>query len=321
MLININMKRNSWRAWMLAARPKTLTGALVPVMLGIACAYHSTQGTCFTSAGSLADSVLGKGSHIDSIVAALLCVLFALVMQIESNFVNDYFDFVKGKDNEERLGPLRACQQGWVTLRAMRIAIAITAGLAAIVGTPLILFGGYELIIVGAACLLFCFLYTVCMASIGMGDLLVLVFFGIVPVCFTYYVVVPPSLQTFSTMPWLTGTACGLVVDTLLIVNNYRDIDNDRHSGKHTLVTMIGKEKTEWMYLSLVPMAVILLLWQYGWTNFNMIISFGIYFLHIDTWNKMRRISQGRELNKVLGKTARNIFVFGILASLVVIMS
>ena len=115
-----NVKVNSLKAWLLAARPKTLTGAAVPVMMGIAAAIR----------------MYGVGEV--RVVPAVLCMLFALIMQIDANFVNDYFDFMKGTDDEQRLGPKRACAQGWITAPAMRRGLLITTVLACIVGLPLV---------------------------------------------------------------------------------------------------------------------------------------------------------------------------------------
>lgn len=315
MIIDINtkkpegqVKRGSLKAWFLAARPKTLTGAAVPVMLGCACAYHA-QADVFTSEQS--------GGH--SIITAVLCFLFAFVMQIDANFINDYYDCARGRDNEERLGPLRACQQGWISLGQMRWGIILTTILACLVGLPLAYIGGYELVLVGASCVLFCFLYTTTLSSLGLGDLLVLIFFGIIPVYFTYYVLIHPEIFSWTVL--LTGVACGLVVDTLLLINNYRDIDNDRNSGKKTLTVFIGREKTEWLYIILPTTALVMMLLLYGWHNQNIIICFVPYFLFVQSWNKMRQIGQGRALNKVLGITARNIFIYGILISLLIILS
>ena len=106
-----NVTTNSLKAWFLAARPKTLTGAAVPVMIGIAAAI-----------AQYGDAV--------RVGAAALCMLFALVMQIDANFVNDYFDFMKGTDDEKRLGPKRACAQGWITAAAMRRGLLYTTLLA-----------------------------------------------------------------------------------------------------------------------------------------------------------------------------------------------
>lgn len=153
---NIEVRRNSLQAWLLAARPKTLSGAAVPVMLGISLAVNDTQMAGFMP------------------VPALLCVLFAFLMQIDANFINDYFDCVRGNDDETRLGPKRACAEGWISLGAMRMGIAITTLLACLTGLPLIFYGGISMIVVGLLCVVFAFLYTTKLSYLGMGDLLVL---------------------------------------------------------------------------------------------------------------------------------------------------
>ena len=138
------VKQNSLRAWILAARPKTLTGAAVPVMIGLALAYSDIRND---NEALLADFYTDPSFNW---LSALLCLLFAFVMQIDANFINDFFDYAKGTDNiETRLGPKRACTQGWVSLKAMKHAIAATTVLAAIIGLPLIFYGGIEMILVG----------------------------------------------------------------------------------------------------------------------------------------------------------------------------
>ena len=298
-----NVRVNSLKAWILAARPKTLTGAAVPVMIGIACAV-AMYGWC--------------GIRV---VPAVLCMLFALIMQVDANFVNDYFDFMKGTDDEQRLGPKRACAQGWITASAMRSGLFLTTLLACIVGLPLVYYGGWEMIMVGLACVVFCFLYTISFSYIGLGDLLVLVFFGIVPVCMTYWLTAPPTALT--SIPFavvLMSIACGLIIDTLLVVNNYRDIENDRRAGKLTLIVRIGERGGLVLYLMLglvgtilAIVGVVLLDWHDGqWTQSLLII-----YTPFHTWafNEMRYIRKGAELNRVLGMTARNMFIFGLLAS------
>ena len=298
-----NVRVNSLKAWILAARPKTLTGAAVPVMIGIACAV-AMYGWC--------------GIRV---VPAVLCMLFALIMQVDANFINDYFDFMKGTDDEQRLGPKRACAQGWITASAMRSGLFVTTLLACIVGLPLVYYGGWEMIMVGLACVVFCFLYTISFSYIGLGDLLVLVFFGIVPVCMTYWLTAPPTALT--SIPFavvLMSIACGLIIDTLLVVNNYRDIENDRRAGKLTLIVRIGERGGLVLYLMLglvgtilAIVGVVLFDWHDGqWTQSLLII-----YTPFHTWafNEMRYIRKGAELNRVLGMTARNMFIFGLLAS------
>lgn len=297
------IKTNSFKVWVLAARPKTLTAAAVPVMIGTAMAWNHTGGEGFRY------------------IAMVLCFLFAFVMQIDANFVNDYFDFKRGNDDETRLGPERACAQGWITASAMKKALAVTTLIACLVGLPLIIYGGVQMIAVGVACVIFCFLYTTTLSYIAMGDVLVLLFFGVVPVCCTYYVEVP-SVTIDELYPvFLMSIGCGSVVDTLLIVNNYRDIDNDRRAGKKTLAVLIGKKPMLALYIMLPLIAVLVTvfvcgrnyIWTYCYIGF-MSSFFGASFA------KIIKVGEGRALNKVLGDTARNIFLYGLLTSLYIIL-
>ena len=290
-----NVKQDSFKAWLLAARPKTLTGAAVPVIIGLALAWTDAR---------------EYGDDVFSYFAAALCLLFALTMQVDANFVNDFFDYAKGNDDAEtRRGPLRACTQGWVKIDAMKRAIASTTILACVIGLPLVYYGGLEMLLVGALCVLFCFLYTTHLSYIGMGDVLVLVFFGIVPVSITYYV----QLHTVTWQVFWASIACGLVIDGLLIVNNYRDRDNDKRDGKKTLVVKIGAKATEWLYLTLGIVAVLIggVFWWSGHV-LAFVLPFIYLVLHTFTWLKMRRIKEGRALNECLGETARNMLVYGL---------
>lgn len=278
-----NVKVNSVKAWLLAARPKTLTGAAVPVMIGAASAValHGWSGV--------------------RIVPAVLCMLFALVMQIDANFVNDYFDFMKGTDDERRLGPKRACAQGWITASAMRAGLLVTTLLACAVGLPLVAYGGWEMIMVGLACVVFCFLYTISFSYLGLGDVLVLVFFGLVPVTMTYWLAAPPSpLTDIPLAVVVLSVACGLVIDTLLVVNNYRDIDNDRRTGKRTLIVRIGARGGLLLYLLLGIAAVVLtMVATYLLGSVFQWIYVAYLPFHVAAFEAMRRIGKGAELNRV----------------------
>ena len=294
-----SIRQNSLKAWILAARPKTLTGALVPVMIALAWAWTDAK-------------MYETGTF--NWTAAALCAAFAMVMQIDANFVNDFFDYARGNDDTAtRLGPLRACTQGWVSLNAMKQAIALTTCLACVIGLPLIFFGGMEMIVIGLLCVVFCFLYTTHLSYKGLGDVLVLVFFGIVPVCTTYYI----QLHTLTWMVFLASVACGLVIDGLLVVNNYRDRDNDRRDGKRTLVVIIGAEWTERLYLGLGITAVLMGI-MYCFSDHLLAFILPLLYLlfHLFTWLKMRRIHAGRQLNECLAETARNIFIYGLAVSL-----
>ena len=296
-----NVKKNSPRAWMLAARPKTLTGAAVPVMIGLSLAYADLR---------------ASGSFCW--FPAVLCMLFAFVMQIDANFINDYFDFVRGNDDETRLGPKRACAQGWVSSDAMRLAIIITTSLACIIGLPLVYYGGLEMILIGLVCVVFCFLYTTSLSYLGLGDVLVIVFFGIVPVCIPYYI----ETHRMTVQVVVASLACGLVIDTLLVVNNYRDIDNDRRAKKNTLCVRMGAGLSRYFYLALGVLAFLMGAIYVCGGHFMAVLLPAVYLLmHYSAYRKMVRIDHGSELNSVLGDTARNMFIYGLLVSIGILMS
>lgn len=292
-------KTNSLKAWVLAARPKTLTGAAIPVMLGCALAYiyNSFQ-----------------------IIPAALCFIFAFLMQIDANFINDLFDFLKGTDREDRLGPERACAKGWITPKAMKAGIAVTTLLAAVSGLFLLNYGGLEMIPVGIACIIFAFLYTAGpypLAYHGWGDVLVLVFFGFVPVGCTFYVM----SHSWNTSVTVVSLACGMIIDTLLMVNNFRDREQDAISGKNTLIVRFGAKAGLVMYFMLGMMAC--------WLCFYFLLIGKIYavllpqlylIMHIMTTIKMAKINKGKALNGILGETSRNMLVFGLLLTLGLIL-
>ena len=297
------MKTNSLKAWFLAARPKTLTGAAVPVMIGVSLAWVDAK---------------QYGDDTFQWLAAVLCFLFSFVMQIDANFINDFFDFANGTDDiETRLGPRRACAQGWVTLDAMKRAIAITTCLACVIGLPLVWFGGLEMILIGLICVIFCFLYTTHFSYMGLGDLLVLVFFGIVPVCISYYL----HLHTVTWQVFLASIACGMVIDALLIVNNFRDRDQDRDAGKNTIIVRLGAESGLQLYLAVGIGAMILggTFWMNG-HPLAFFLPFIYFVLHVFTYLKIKRIEKGKALNLCLGETARNIFIYGICVSLGILL-
>lgn len=296
------VKTNSVKAWLLATRPKTLSAAAVPVMIGTAFAWRNT-------------------SEQFNWIPAILCLLFAWIMQIDSNLVNDYFDFKKGNDDETRLGPKRACSEGWITSDAMVWGILITTLLGCMTGIPLILYGGLEMVMVGIACVVFCFLYTTLFSYHGLGDILVLLFFGIIPVCCTYYVCMPLHQQIPTGEVIASSIACGLAIDALLIVNNYRDIDNDRSNGKITLAVRLGESKTRRLYESIgyIAAGIMIILVFFDLYQIDKLIpTYAIYLiyiiLHRQSYQEMKRINKGAKLNQVLGLTARNILVFGLLS-------
>ena len=293
------IKLNSPYAWFLAARPKTLTGAIIPVLLGSALAFSD-----------------GEFKPLP----ALLCALFACGMQIAANFINDLFDFQKGTDRKDRLGPPRACAEGWITPGAMKLGIGCALLLSCLAGLALLFIvwgqlphGGWELVVLGVVCILFAFLYTTLLSYLGWGDVLVLVFFGFVPVCGTYYV----QAYTLNMDVLVLSLVSGLAIDTLLMVNNYRDREQDAVSGKCTLVVRYGRKFGENMYLGLGIAATLFCLWFVNTGRLTLIEFIWapcVYLcMHALTWRKMVKIRSGKGLNRILGETSRNMLFLGIL--------
>lgn len=282
---------NKGRAWIEAARPRTLTASVSPVLVGCALAYRE---------------------GVFQWIPALLCICVALLAQIASNFANDYFDFKKGADGDDRVGPERAVAQGWISPRAMLRGTGITLGLACLAGCGLLAYGGWELIFVGVAIALCVLAYSAGpfpLAYHGLGDVCVLLFYGIVPVCFTYYV----QALAFSSLALILSFALGLLSINILIVNNYRDYRQDKASGKRTTIVLFGRRFGRVAYLLNGLLAIALVFPLIIQLEAFMQVLYGIFFvLFISTWQEMRKL-EGRALNRTLGHTARNVFLFALL--------
>jgi 1,4-dihydroxy-2-naphthoate octaprenyltransferase len=240
-------------------------------------------------------------------------MLFAMLMQVAANFINDLYDHLKGTDGDDRLGPARACASGWITPTAMRRGIVVVCIVACLCGLPLVYYGGWWLVAIGALCVLFAYLYTggpYPLAYHGWGDVLVLVFFGLVPVGLTAWL---QGCTRWGAM-LRAGVACGLVIDTLLMVNNYRDRDTDRASGKRTVVVRLGEPFGRWAYL-LLGVAAVLLVASAAYTEGRPWLLLPLLYLlpHAAAWRALVRIGCGKELNAVLGRTSMDMLIFGIL--------
>jgi 1,4-dihydroxy-2-naphthoate octaprenyltransferase len=284
------VRKNSLQAWFLATRPKTLPAAATPVIVACALAYHDK-------------SFQWK--------PALICLIFAVVAQIVANFANDYFDYKKGTDNKERLGPKRAVAEGWIAPKIMLRVTIVLLILDLLLGLLLLQYGGWILIIVGLCIAVFAFAYSggpYPLAYHGFGDISVFFFFGIVPVGFTYYV---------QTLQWnlpvtICGACTGLVIINILVANNYRDRFSDAKTGKKTSIVLFGEKFGQWFYLLNGLVAVVCcqyyIMEKTPWAALLPII---FLIFHILTWKEMIKINQGKELIKSLEKTARNALIFG----------
>lgn len=295
-----NIRKNSIQAWILAARPHTLAASASPVIVGSALAWH----------------------HFSfNWLPALICLIFALIAQIVSNFANDYFDYKKGIDNQERLGPKRAVAEGWISPKSMLLATLGLLCFDGLLGLTLVYFAGWELIIIGIIIGVFALAYSggpYPLSSNGWGDVCVIIFFGIVPVGFTYYV---QSLQ-WTTETSLCGIAMGLIITNILVANNYRDRDTDKKSGKRTSIVLFGEKFGRYFYLFNGIVAVICC--QYFWFSgaiWAALLPFAYLPVHLVTWRKMVRIFKGKELIGVLQDTSRNVLLFAVLLSIGLIIS
>jgi 1,4-dihydroxy-2-naphthoate octaprenyltransferase len=238
------------QAWLLAIRPKTLPAAVSPVVVGTALAVNEGAFSPLPAAAALIGAVL---------------------IQVGANLANDYFDYVKGADVPERQGPTRVAQSGLISLSRLRLGIAVTFALTALVGAYLISIGGWPILVIGLAALLSSLAYTGGAYPIGyhgLGDLFVFMFFGVAAVCGTFYV----QALSINLMTALASVPVGALTVAILVVNNLRDIETDRQTGKRTLAVIIGPDATR---LDLAAMVVTpscrspraLYLSDYGWSS------------------------------------------------------
>ena len=281
------------RKWIEAMRLRTLPVSVAGVLAGCGC---------------------GVWQDGFSLFRALLCLLFALSAQIASNFGNEYYDFKNGVDRKRREGFRRGVTEGDISPRMMKYATFFMLGLAAVIGCLLLLYGSLWLVLVGGIILLFALAYSAGpypLSHHGLGDITVVIFFGVIPVTFTCY------LQTggWGQLPVLltTSVAIGLLAANVLIVNNYRDKEDDEAVGKHTTVVLFGRKAMSLVYLfsGILAMAIMTPLWM-QMSLWALFVPLVFLLLHLFTWRRMSS-SRGAALNPLLGRTALNLLTFTLL--------
>ena len=286
-------KKNVVDVWIEAARPKTLAASISPVLLGAALAYYD---------------------GMFDIILVILCLGVALFAQIASNFANDYFDFKKGADNEERLGPERAVAQGWISPKSMLIGTFVTLGLACLLGLILLWLTDWRLLGVGIAIAICVLAYSAGpfpLAYNGLGDVCVLLFYGIVPVCFTYYI----QTLDFSLLSFLLSLALGFLSVNILIVNNYRDYEQDKKAHKRTTIVLFGRRFGRLFYVLNQCLAFLLVLPLLLDAPWWILFLFAVLFTLCYHTTKDLFTLDGKALNQTLGHTARNVFLFALILS------
>lgn len=284
-----------FRIWLLASRPKTLLAAFVPVTVGASLAYHEQQ------------------IHYQATLAALIC---SILIQIGTNFTNDLFDFIKGADNSERIGPTRVLNAGLVSEEQMKLAIWLTFGSAFLIGLYLVYLGGPIILIIGILSIIAGIAYTAGpfpLAYNGLGDVFSFVFFGIVGTVGTYYI----NTGEFSIEALLASLPVGALVTAILVVNNYRDVDQDQIAGKRTLAVIFGKQFARFEYLLLLTIAYVIPLLLV--LNYNLDGWLLLPYLTLPVavrLIKMLFINSGVQLNKTLELTAKFSALYGLLLSI-----
>ena len=279
-------------AWMLAIRLRTLPAAAAGVLMGAAMAWHDGY------------------FRFD---ATLVCLFTALLLQIGSNLANDVFDFERGTDTAERLGPTRVTQAEMLSPRQVKIGMAVVFSLAALLGLYLAWLGGWVIIILGIAAIISAIAYTggpFPLGYYGLGDIFVFIFFGLASVAGTYYI----QAGSVSPAVWWMTIPPGLIITAILVVNNLRDIENDRKAGKHTMAVRLGEQGTKIQYLVcmviayliLIPVAVTGLI---PWMTLLAWLSLPVAYQA----TQVVLTQKGRPLNMALAKTGQAALFFSLL--------
>jgi len=254
---------------------------------------------------------LALESNLFLLPPAILCMLFAILVQIGTNFANDYFDYQKGADTLDRIGPRRAVASGLILPAAMFRATWIILGLAFLVGAGLLPYGGWKLLLVGTVSILCALIYTggpFPLAYLGLGDFFVVGFFGIVAVGFTHFV----QAGFFSLDTFLAGLAIGLVVNNLLVVNNYRDVEEDCRSDKKTLAVRFGRKFSLWQFRLQTLGACVCVAWMPK-VEFRVWLLLVVIFclLGIRVSNQLDNAVTTKDFGVCLNTTALMVPVFG----------
>ncbi len=281
------------KKWIEAMRLRTLPVSIAGVIAGTGCAMV---------AGAF------------KIVPALLCLVFAMLAQIASNFGNEYYDFKNGIDKKGREGFRRGVTEGEISPVAMKRVTYFTLFAAAAIGCAMLFYGPWWFVIVGIVIILFALAYSAGpypLSHHGLGDVAVVIFFGIIPVTLTCYMQTASWECLHIALP--VSVATGLLAANVLVVNNYRDADDDAVVGKRTTVVIFGRKAMSLAYLlsGIFAMAVMYPVWRLLplWALTAPVIYI---VLHLLTWRALRS-AEGARLNPILGRTAINLFLFALM--------
>lgn len=292
-------KIRPFQAWLLATRPKTLPAAAAAVIVGSAIAF--------------ADGAF-------RLLPALAALLGALLLQIGSNVANDLYDFQRGTDAGERLGPLRVTQAGLLSVAQVQRGMWLIFGLATLIGVYLTSQAGWVVIAIGLTAILSAIAYTggpFPYGYHGLGDLFVFIFFGLAATAGTYYV----QAHTTSPLVWWLAAAMGLLIVAILVVNNLRDYNSDRAARKRTLVVLWGPKfaRIEYLVCLVGAFAIPVVVWRLGLAPPTGLLTWLTMPLAIK-WSRRVYTWEGRALNKILAGTGQLALFYGLLFSLGIVL-
>lgn len=284
------------KIWLTAIRPKTLYAAVAPVFMGTMMAFSD-------------------GVH--NFTIASLALAGALSIQILTNLINDYWDFKKGADTKDRIGPPRVMASGLVTPGQIKTAIAITILIAVAVSAYLIYKGGAPIAVIAAISIVAAFLYTAGPAPLGylgLGEIFVIIFFGPVAVAGTYYV---QSLEVNPAVIW-AGVAPGFLSAAVLAVNNIRDIATDKIANKRTLVVRFGRSfgYTEYLFLVLGSSLIPVVIYSFTQDHLMSLVACSISLWAIPMIKTVLTANDGPSFNRALADTAKLLMIYSLLFSL-----
>jgi 1,4-dihydroxy-2-naphthoate octaprenyltransferase len=289
------LNNSKLNAWILASRPKTLLAAFVPVVVGSALAIE-------------------EGLFVFSY--SLIALICSILIQVGTNFTNDLYDFLKGADNINRKGPLRVLAAGIITVNEMKAAIIITFAVTFFLGLNLVNAAGWIILVIGILSIIAGIAYTAGpypLAYNGLGDIFVFIFFGIIGTAGTYYL----HSREFPFISLLVSIPVGALITNILLVNNYRDVSEDRSAGKRTTTVILGKEFTRLQYIVLMILSflipfILFINYDFSFAVFLPYLSFPLAVYLVKMLYKL----EGKELNKTLELTAKFSALFGILFSI-----
>jgi 1,4-dihydroxy-2-naphthoate octaprenyltransferase len=281
--------------WLEATRPRTLPAAVVPVLVGTALAWRAGE---------------AKSG------AAAACLGFALLVQIGTNFANDYYDFVKGADTAERVGPRRAVASGLIQPATMRVAMIAVFAAAFVLGLTLLAYGGWPLLVIGVASIACGVAYTggpYPLAYHGLGDVFVFLFFGLVATATTAFV----QTREVTAAALVAGAAVGALATNILVANNYRDVETDARAGKRTLLVLWGRGygRTQFAFAHAVavtaPLVLVLLGESAGWAT--ALVVFASAAVAMRQGASLAAAKTPADCIALLGATGRWLALYGVL--------